>query len=356
MRVLQVIDTLDAGGAERMAVNCANALADKIEASHICCTRREGLLRTQINPKVGFLILNKKSSIDFRAFRKLLMFVKRNQIDIVHAHSTSIFLSILLKIYMGKNMTLIWHDHYGKSEFLQNRSKLILQLFSRFLDGVIAVNHKLAAWSGTYLKCSNITVIRNFIIPENRSLSDGQLLKGSLNDFKFICVANLRPQKDQISLIKAFEKLEMGNVSLHLLGKSFQDEYGNKVLNKIERSPKKEKIFYYGSMENVGSYLKEADAGILSSVSEGLPLALLEYGLAGLPAIYTNVGQCSEVMGEHGIQVPPNNLIALSAAMRALYIDPDLKQKALSFQDHIELEYSASKNVKEIIDFYNRLI
>jgi len=270
----------------------------------------------------------------------------------VHAHSTSIFFSTLLKIYLGKNLTLIWHDHYGKSEFLEKRSKTFLRLFSGYMDGVIAVNQKLAEWSRIHLKCSNIKVIRNFIFLDVKSFSDAKSLRGSTDDFKFICVANLRPQKDHFSLLEAFEKLELENVSLHLLGKSFEDEYSNKVLNKIERSPKREKIFYYGSMENVGSYLKEADGGILSSVSEGLPLALLEYGLAGLPAIYTNVGQCAEVMGGHGIQVPSNNLAALSAAMRAMYMNPDLKQKALSFRDHIELEYSASKNVTEIIDFY----
>ena len=352
MKVLQVIDTLDAGGAERMAVNCANALAGKIETSHICCTRREGLLRNEIKAEVGFLFLNKRSSLDLWAFRKLLKYVKKHQISIVHAHSTSIFFCTLLKIYLGSKIRLIWHDHYGKSEFLENRPKTILKLLSGYIDGVIAVNQKLAEWSKIHLKCSHIQVIRNFILPKTRRPRGFTLLKGSPTDFKFICVANLRPQKDQISLLEAFEKLDLENVSLHLLGKNFQDDYSVQVLKKIENSERKDAIFYYGSQVDVDAYLNEADVGILSSISEGLPLALLEYGLAGLPAVYTNVGQCAEVMGDYGIQVPSNNLAALSAAMRAMYMDPDLKQKALSFRDHIELEYSAHKNMTEIIDFY----
>ncbi|WP_299155682.1 glycosyltransferase [uncultured Christiangramia sp.] len=354
MKVLQVIDTLDAGGAERMAVNCANALAGKIEASHICCTRREGLLRNEIKAEVGFLFLNKRSSLDLWAFRKLLKYVKKYQISIVHAHSTSIFLCTLLKIYLGSKIRLIWHDHYGKSEFLENRPKTILKLLSGYIDGVIAVNQKLAEWSKIHLKCSHIQVIRNFILPKTRRPRGFTLLKGSPTDFKFICVANLRPQKDHISLLEAFEKLDLENVSLHLLGKSFQDDYSVRVLKKIENSERKDAIFYYGSQEDVDAYLNEADVAILSSISEGLPLALLECGFAGLPVIYTKVGQCPEVMGNYGLQVPPSSVPALSSAMKSMYLEPELKQKGLSFRERIELNYSAATNVTEIIDFYTK--
>ncbi len=354
MKAIQVIDTLDAGGAEKMAVNCANALAGKIEASHICCTRREGLLRNTIEAEVGFLFLNKRSSFDCGAFRKLLIYVKKHQIDIVHAHSTSIFLCTLLKIYLGSKIRLIWHDHYGKSEFLEDRPTILLKLLSVHMDGIIAVNQKLAKWSRTHLKCSNIQIIRNFIFPKTSSPQSFKLLKGSPTDFKFICVANLRPQKDHISLLEAFEKLDPENVSLHLLGKSFQDDYSVQVQKKIENSKRKDAIFYYGSQEDVNAYLNEADVAILSSISEGLPLALLEYGFAGLPVIYTKVGQCPEVMENYGLQVPPSSVPALSSAMKSMYLEPELKQKGLSFRDRIELNYSAATNVTEIIDFYTK--
>ena len=54
-------------------------------------------------------------------------------------------------------------------------------------------------------------------------------------------------------------------------------------------------------------FLHGADCGVLSSVSEGLPVSLLEYGMAGLPVIVTDVGQCAEVVGNgrFGRVVPP---------------------------------------------------
>lgn len=60
MRILQIIDSLDAGGAERMAVQIANELQIAGHESHLCATRREGLLKKTINSEVGYLFIEKK--------------------------------------------------------------------------------------------------------------------------------------------------------------------------------------------------------------------------------------------------------------------------------------------------------
>jgi len=52
MRVLQLIDTLDAGGAERMAVNLANASVNHAYTGYICATRRGGILESAIHQEV----------------------------------------------------------------------------------------------------------------------------------------------------------------------------------------------------------------------------------------------------------------------------------------------------------------
>src|SRR5690606_14684968 len=110
------------------------------------------------------------------------------------------------------------------------------------------------------------------------------LLKGGKDDFKIICVANLRPQKDHLNLLKAFEMLEPDlKVSLHLIGEDPGTEYSTSLRKSIENSPVKLKIFFYGIQSDIIHLLKQADLGVLSSRSEGLPLALLEYGMAGLP-------------------------------------------------------------------------
>lgn len=63
MRIVQIIDSLEVGGAERMAVNYANALSGKISFSGLVVTRKEGDLRSKIDKKVDYLFLNKKKQL-----------------------------------------------------------------------------------------------------------------------------------------------------------------------------------------------------------------------------------------------------------------------------------------------------
>ena len=59
LRIVQLIDSLEPGGAERMAVNYANSLATVIPFSALITTRKEGALKKQLSPKVSYLFLNK---------------------------------------------------------------------------------------------------------------------------------------------------------------------------------------------------------------------------------------------------------------------------------------------------------
>ena len=106
MRILQIIDSLEAGGAERMAVNYANALADEIDFSGLVATRKEGTLSNQINQKVSYLFLNKKRAIDIKALIRLRNFVIKNKVTHLHAHSTSFFIAFLVKIMIPKTQLI----------------------------------------------------------------------------------------------------------------------------------------------------------------------------------------------------------------------------------------------------------
>ena len=119
MRIVQIIDSLEGGGAERMAVNYANALLGKVSFSGLISTRKEGLLSHQIDEKVLYLFLNKKRRIDFKAVFKLRKYLKSNKVEIIHAHSSSFFIAVLVKLTLPK-IKIIWHDHNGLSEFLSS--------------------------------------------------------------------------------------------------------------------------------------------------------------------------------------------------------------------------------------------
>ena len=353
MRVLQLIDSLRPGGAEKMAVNIANALLPHVEKSFLCCTRQEGMLKDEVKAEVGYLFLNKKSRLDPKAIFKLRKYIRKNKIDLVHAHSTSFFLAGLLKL-SGSKFQLIWHDHYGESENLEDREYKALKKFSKLFSGIISVNTALKEWALQNLYCKNVIEIRNFIPVPDHAAKAKIRLKGNTDAFKIICVANLRPQKDHLNLLQAFEILEPKlNVSLHLVGEDPGTPYSASVINKIEDSPFKNKIFYYGTQPEIISLLQQADLGVLSSRSEGLPLALIEYGIAGIPVVCTDVGKCAKIINGNGQLVPIEDPKAFAQKIAYYQINQEQMQKdAIKFNISVSKIFTEKDILKEIVAFY----
>lgn len=336
-----------------MSVSYANALAKRIDASFLCCTRKEGLLKKQLAPEVGYLFLNKKNVLDPKAFFKFRRFVKVNKIDLIQAHSSSWFLALMVKLSLPR-VKLVWHDHYGR-DLLQRKTGL-LKPASKFFDGIIAVNKDLEHWSEKNLKCKEVKYIRNFL-PEIIDTGKKVGLKGE-NSFKLICVANFRPQKDHLNLLQAFRKVleKQSETTLHLIGKDEQDDYSEEIREFIDVHNLNEVVFIYGELENVPAFLEQADLGVLPSASEGLPVALLEYGRAGLPVVCTDVGDCAEVIGCAGILVPPNNSTAFSEAISTYLLNNGKRtEDAASFHQKVNTAFSEETVIPDLIRYFEEL-
>jgi len=108
MRIVQLIDSLEAGGAERMAVTYANALSNTIEFSGLVATRNEGALKNHLHSEVEYLFLEKKSNFDLKAFLNFRNFIIKNNVQIIHAHGSSFFWATLLKVSRFETK-IIWH-------------------------------------------------------------------------------------------------------------------------------------------------------------------------------------------------------------------------------------------------------
>ena len=351
MRVLQLIDSLDAGGAERMSVNIANTLGEEIKHSYLCVTRIEGILRDKLSSNVGYIFLNKKRVLDLKAIKKLNVFVKKEQIEIIHAHSSSFFLAVIIKL-LNKKVKIIWHDHYGDSEHIENRSFKVLKICSHYFSHIFSVNKKLESWAKSNLKCESISYLPNFVILDGETKST--ILKGEKRK-RLVHLANLRPQKDHFTLIKSFKEVSNNHPdwSLHLIGKDFKDEYSGNIKTLIKKLNLESKVFIYDSKTDVFNILNQCDIGVLSSKSEGLPLALLEYGLAELPVIATNVGNCRDIIknSEYGLLISPENIDDLTKAM-IHYIDDMEKARNVGkkLKTHIELNFSKQSAINHIIE------
>jgi glycosyltransferase involved in cell wall biosynthesis len=304
MRILQLIDSLEAGGAERMAVNYANGLAKQIDFSGLVVSRKEGPLVNQIDEPVSYLFLNRKRVIDFKALFKLRNYVVLHKVSVVHAHSTSFFLAFLLKL-IHPSIKILWHDHYGDSEFLYKRPLLALRLIAPFFSGIISVNQKLKVWAQEIMHFENAIYLPNFPT-EEKNITEDTVLEG-IEGKRIVCLANLRVQKDHFLLLEVAKMLKLSHAewTFHLVGKDFDDAYSKQIQSLIIEHHLEKNVFLYGTKQDIKNILDQSTIAILTSQSEGLPMAILEYGWHKKPVVVTNVGEISSVIqnGKNGFVV-----------------------------------------------------
>ncbi|MFD0835511.1 glycosyltransferase [Mariniflexile aquimaris] len=353
MKVLQLIDSLHAGGAERLAVNYANALSPRIEKSYLCATREEGLLKDSISKDVEYLFLNKKSTFDFKAINKLFLFIKTNRIDIIHAHSSSFFLATIIRI-LNPKIDLIWHEHYGNRAQTSIFNKFVLKSCSYFFSSIITANNSLKSRSEKKLVVKKVYVLPNYPVID-ASLKTTRL--HGVSNKRIICLANLRTDKDHINLLNAFFEVRAlkSDWTLHLVGHYNEDDYYKTIKKFILQQHLENHVFIYGSRPDVYHILSQSAIGVLASKSEGLPVALLEYGLAKLPVVATNVGDCKNVISNNaeGILVDAQNSKELAEALLVYINDLDLRNKvAENLHLKVMSTFSETNVMKSLLNIY----
>ena len=342
MKILQVIDTLNIGGAERMCVNISNLLTSKSVENSILVTRELGPLSKQVESDKIDLIL-KKNGFDLRGFYRFLKLIKAKKPTVIHAHSTSIYWALGAKLLFPK-IKLIWHDHDGMSEFLKNSDRKIIKFISKYFHATIVVNQILHDWNRRNTLSENVFLLRNF------SLFKKTKEKTKNDKIRIVCLANFREQKDHMTLFRALQLIPYTVNFECICAGQVSDVFYFQQLKDFCTFNLSHRVKFVGEVEDVEELLFSADIGVLSSKSEGLPVALLEYGCAGLAVVITNVGQCAEVLGngEFGHVVNPSDYIEISKRIFSLIVNYDERTiLGESFRINTESNYG-----KEM--FYNQ--
>ena len=353
--IVQLIDSLDAGGAERMAVNYANTLADVISISALVTTRKEGALKAQLSDKVAYLFLNKQGKLGFGAVLKLRNFVKEHKINVMHAHSTSFFTAVLVKVMYPK-VQIIWHDHYGNSEFLEQRSTGALKVVSFLFKGIISVNLQLKKWATEVLEFKNVIYFPNFVFFTEQNEGLRQTVLEGMSGKRIICLANLREQKNHFMLLQVATLLKESHNdwSFHLVGKDFEDVYSSTLRQEIQKKQLTNQVYIYGSKNDIGSILNQSDIAILTSKSEGLPVALLEYGYYKKPVLATRVGEIPIVIEENvtGVLVASGDVDGFYQELVRL-IDSENLRSLLGYNlnKHVVSHYSDEAVIGQYLDW-----
>jgi glycosyltransferase involved in cell wall biosynthesis len=359
MRIMQITSSLSPGGAERVALNLANVMATRGHGSHLCLTRGEGDLIGDVDAKVKVVRLERRNRYDLGALMRLVRYVKMHRVAVLHCHSTSLFMGAIVS-RLCRDTRLLWHDHYGAYATVE-RPRWLYRLFTGRVAGVVAVNSALAAWAKERLRVPSDRVwyVPNFVVDDDCSTRVDDL--PGKPGYRIVCVANLRPQKDHLNLLRAMKRVVIEFPQAHLLlaGSVGDPAYAGEVQQAIQQDALRDQVTWLGSRKDVRSILRSCDVGVLSSASEGLPLALLEYGMTGLASVCTDIGQCKEVMadGEAGKLVAVGDSTALADALIALLKNPDLRHTlGTRLRNHVQKHYGQEELVSKIEMIYRKVL
>lgn len=355
MKILHLIDSLNPGGAERMAVGYVNALAEQGLSVYLWSSREEGLLKESIHPKVKYHFLNRKGLVGIQALREAIRLINVENIQVIHAHTTSYVFGTLLTLFC-KHVKLVWHDHHGNRPQSHTNRKKSLVFCSRYFDAVFTVNQTLKDWHKAHLKTINIYYIPNFVSLPQIDFNREELW---VTNKTIVCVANLRPPKNHKNLVKAFAEVYKSHPGwkLVLIGKEKNDVYSKTLRALIADLGLDKAVVFAGQQADVYSFLKKSSMGVLSSDMEGLPMSLLEYGLSGLALVCTDVGYCSEVVQGFGKVVPPGDSNALAEALLYYIQNPGIAAAdAAGLQKHVEETYTAQAVLPQVLAIYKCLL
>jgi glycosyltransferase involved in cell wall biosynthesis len=331
MPVLHVLNTLQTGGAEYLVLNLARALDRRRFPMLVCSLQGDGEIGTEMRALgVPTFVLERRVGLDPWLVPRLLRIIRRERVRIVHTHNVAPWL------YAGIAARLagaaVCHTEHSSLFPEQRALKQAERLLGWFTKAVICdgedVRRQLVEDQG--LSPGNVVTVYNGVDtrqygqPVDRAA--GRRTLGLDREAAVVgTVARLEPVKDQATLLQAFARVAgaLPHARLMVVG---DGSLRPALEDQARQLAVADRVLFLGRRADVVDLLPLMDLFVLSSVSEGLPLTILEAMAAGLPCVATAVGAVPEAIleGLTGRLVPPGDPTRLAAAISELLADPAL--------------------------------
>lgn len=319
MRLLLLIKGLGLGGAEQHVRQLAIAMRDR---GHAVCVAyllpHKGELHAALTAEGIATVCWGSGGRWWRtAWRRAWQDLRAFRPDAVHAHlPVSGMLARLFKPLLGYRLIYTEHITYP---LLHPLTRLLHRASWWLDDAAVSCSQGVA---DSLPRASR--VVDNGIaasLPASAPVAMRAALAIPAGARILLCVANFRPQKNHPLLLRAFDRASqaqpMQDWHLVLVGQDASERPACEAMAASLDS--QARIHFAGKRAEAAAWMNEADAFVLSSDEEGLPLALLEAMRAGLPAVVTAVGGMPQVVTpETGIVVPRGDETALAAALQRL--------------------------------------
>ena len=334
-RVLQVITLSDWGGAQQCVLSLARGLRERYEMVVACGAggplvdrlRHEGIRVIE----VGSLTRTPHVLRDIETLRILVRLMREEGFALVHCHSTKAgFLGRIAARLAGVPAIVFtshgWQFAGGWPSWLRLAMIAAEWMTARVSTVIICVSEhdRRVALAHRIGRPDRLIVIQNGVDPAPWMASDDVRsgLGAAPCPRTAVMVGRLTAQKDPVTLLEAWRRVP-GTHRLLLVG---DGPLRADVEAAIRRDAAADRVEVLPPTTDIPALMRTAHVFVMSSRWEGLPLAVIEAMMSGLPVVATRVGGVPELVAEHetGLLVPPGDPEALAAALRRMLDEPSL--------------------------------
>ena len=354
--IAMVIPTIDQiGGAERQVLLLAQELAARGWRVTVVALSGTGGHGAQelAGSRVAYLPLEmKKAWIDPRSWLRFLRWARQQRPDILHAHLPhATYFTRWVRLVCPVRVAI---DTIHTSSTGSAARRRAYRWSASLSDHVTCVSQAVAdaAIAAGIVVANSLSVIPNGVpLPA--------LIQPSANvrpGFTWIAVGRLALVKDYPTLLRAFALLETCT-HLRIVGTGSQEQHLRSLADQLHIAGRVE---FLGFHPDIQPLLAQADAFVLSSLWEGLPIGVLEAQAACLPVVATDGPGTRHALdlGRTGLIVPISDPSALAIAMRAIMEMRPAERKKMGERGRrfVEEHYALPKIVDRWEALYRQLL
>jgi len=366
VRIAHVVNSLDVGGGERFLVDlCLNLPRDRF-APEVVCLFRPGSLAGVLEAR-GIAVRSlglRGTGVRLDAYRTLARALRAGAFAVVHTHLQEGCWYGLPAAALAGIPVRVAHLQNVRPEG-SPKLRLLDAAALRFAHAAIGFSAEVVEHHRRRLRypASRLHLVHNVIDDRRfRPPPDRDAARAALGlapaHVAVVNVASLTPQKGQAQLLVAARAVRerFPGVRFLLVG----DGLERARLETLRRDlGLEEHVVLLGKRDDVPAILAASDVFVLPSRWEGLSVALLEAGLAGLPAVVSDLPANREVVqaGTTGLVVPVDQPDGLAAAVCTLIDDPELRRRlGRAAKRRVVERFLMDASVQKVTRIYDELL